>query len=113
MLFPSSPFLEFSKSTRKINKRYKINDCKELLVLEAVLGAYSDGVEFSVLDLILLGDIASQATLHSIMKTLILKKMIKTETCKRDARRKYVLPTRQGLSWLKDKDELLVASQNR
>ena len=104
--FPAN-YLHFSKAVHRINKRYKINDSKELLVLEAVLDAHNDGVEFAVLDLILLNEIASQATLHSVMMGLILKKIIKTEVCKRDARRKYVLPTKHGLAWLKDWSELV------
>ena len=104
--FPAN-YLHFSKAVHRINKRYKINDSKELLVLQAVLDALNDGVEFAVLDLILLNEIASQATLHSVMMGLILKKIIKTEVCKRDARRKYVLPTKHGLAWLKDCSELL------
>ena len=104
--FPSN-YLHFSKAVHRVNKRYRINDSKELLVLEAVLDAHIDGVEFAVLDLILLNEIASQATLHSVMKGLILKKMIKTETCTRDGRRKFVLPTKHGLAWLKDCSELL------
>lgn len=103
----SPNYLQFSKLAHKVNKRYKIFAGKELLALEAVLGAYVDCVEFAVLDLILLNEIASQATLHSVMKGLILKKMIKTETCKHDARRKFVLPTKHGLAWLKDNAELL------
>jgi hypothetical protein len=102
-----SNYLDFAKTARKVNHRYKISDAKEQLVLEAVLGAYVDGVEFAVLDLILLNEIASQATLHSVMKDLIFKKMIKTETCKRDGRRKYVLPTKQCITWLKESSELL------
>jgi len=108
-----SNYIHFSKSAQRVNKRYKINDCKELLVLEAVFGAYLDKVEFAVLDLILLNEIASQATLHSIMKGLISKKMIKTEVCKRDARRRFVLPTKHGLTWLKDTAELLHGFQGK
>lgn len=108
-----SNYLHFSKSIHRINKRYKITDGKELLLLEAVLDAFNDDVEFAVLDLILLNEIASQATLHSVMMGLILKKMIKTEVCKRDARRKYVLPTKHGLAWLKDCSELLTTFHNQ
>ena len=102
-----SKYLQFSKSTHRVNKRYKIVDPKELYVLQEVLSAYIDGVELAVLDLILIKEIASQATLHSVMKGLILKKLIKTETSKRDGRRKNVLPTKLGLSWLKDSAQLL------
>lgn len=81
------------------------------MVLEAVLTAYAAGVMFAVLDLISLKDIASQATLHSIMKGLITVKLIKTEVSKADARRKYVLPTKLGMSWLQDCTEVLDSSE--
>ena len=76
------------------------------MLLETVLSAYADKVILTVLDLILLKDIASQATLHSVMKSLIENKLIKTETSKEDGRRKFVLPTKHGLAWLNDCSEI-------
>ena len=70
---------------------------KQVMVLEAVLSAHAEGEPLSVLDLILMRDIASQATLHSITKLLIDSKLIKAEVCKIDARRKYVSPTKLGI----------------
>lgn len=83
------------------------------MVLEAVLTAHSEGVTLSVLDLILMKEIASQATLHSITKRLIDSKLIKTEVCKTDARRKYVSPTKLGTSWLKDCSEALASTAKK
>jgi DNA-binding MarR family transcriptional regulator len=103
-------YLHFSNSIRKINKRYKLTEYKQVMVLEAVLTAYAESVRLSVLDLILLKEIASQATLHSITKLLIELKLIKTEVCKVDGRRKYILPTKQGTSWLNDCSELLTST---
>jgi len=103
-------YLHFSNSIRKINKRYKLTEYKQVMVLEAVLTAYAECVSLSVLDLILLKEIASQATLHSITKLLIELKLIKTEVCKVDGRRKYILPTKLGMSWLNDCSELLAST---
>ena len=61
---PSFKYLHFSQSIRRINKRYKLTDYKQVMVLEAVLSAHAENVTLSVLDLILLKEIASQATLH-------------------------------------------------
>ena len=108
-----STYLNFSHSAQEIDKRYGIEDHKERLILEAVLSAYADKIEFGVLDLVLMGTIASQATLHGVMRNLMAKKLIKTEVSKRDGRRKFVLPTKQGLAWLKDVTDLLVASRKR
>lgn len=109
----SFKYLHFSSSIRKINKRYKLTEHKQVVVLEAVLAAHAEGVTLSVLDLILMKEIASQATLHSITKLLIESKLIKAEVCKVDARRKYVSPTKLGLSWLNDCAELLGATTKK
>jgi DNA-binding MarR family transcriptional regulator len=109
----SFKYLHFSNSLRRINKRYKLTEYKQVVVLEAVLSAHAEGVALSVLDLILMKEIASQATLHSITKLLIDSKLIKAEVSKADARRKYVSPTKLGLSWLNDCTELLSATAKK
>lgn len=83
------------------------------MVLEAVLTAHMEGVTLSVLDLILMKEIASQATLHSITKLLIDSRLIKTDVCKKDARRKYVSPTKLGISWLNECSEMLTAAHKK
>jgi len=65
--------LNFYSALRRINTRYKLRDQKDMMVLEAVLTAYAESTPFSVLDLILRKEIASQATLHAILKNLIEK----------------------------------------
>jgi len=102
MLQSHKKFLYFSSSMRRINQRYKLHDPKAVMILEAVLSAYADKAILTVLDLILLKEIASQATLHSVLKNLIENKLIKTETSKQDGRRKFVLPAKLGFAWLKD-----------
>jgi DNA-binding MarR family transcriptional regulator len=109
----SFKFLHFSNSIRRINKRYKLTEYKQVMVLEAVLAAHAEGLTLSVLDLILIKEIASQATLHSITKRLIDSKLIKTDICKADARRKYVSPTKLGLSWLNDCSAALASTAKK
>ena len=82
-------------------------------MLEAVLSAHAEKVNFSVLDLILLNEIASQATLHSVMSNLITKKLIKAEASKEDRRRKYVIPTKLALEWLQDCSDLLCSAPKK
>lgn len=72
------------------------------MILEAVLSAYKEEVNLSVSDLILLKDIASQATLHSVTKNLIDLKLIKATVSKNDGRCKHVTPTTLAISWLSD-----------
>lgn len=110
---PCLKYLHFSNSIRKINKRYKLTEYKQVKVLEAVLTAHMEGVTLSVLDLILMKEIASQATLHSITKLLIDSKLIKTELCKEDGRRKYILPTKLGISWLDECSEILTSAHKK
>ena len=113
MIAAHKKFLQFSNSIRHINRRYKLHDPKAVMVLEAVLLAYADQTTLTVLDLILLKEIASQATLHSIMKTLIENKLIKTETSKEDGRRKLVFPMKLGFAWLQDCSEVLHAAARK
>ncbi|QKM60010.1 hypothetical protein DN92_02565 [Polynucleobacter arcticus] len=47
-------YLHFSNALRKINKRYKLTEYKQVMVLEAVLCAHAEGTPLSVLDLILM-----------------------------------------------------------
>ena len=109
MLSSNKKFLHFSNSIRRINRRYKLHDPKAVMILEAVLSAYADKAILTVLDLILLNEIASRATLHAVLKSLIENKLIKTEISKQDGRRKFVLPAKLGFSWLKDCSEALSA----
>ena len=100
-------FLHLSSSLRFINRRYKLHDPKAVMVLEVVLSAYAENTVLTVLDLILLKEIASQATLHAVMKALVENKLIKTETSKEDGRRKFVLPAKLAFAWLKDSYEAM------
>lgn len=109
MLLSHKKFLYFSNSLRRINQRYKLHDPKAVMILEVVLTAYADKVILTVLDLILLKEIASQATLHSVLKGLIENKLIKTEISKQDGRRKFVLPAKLAFAWLKDCSDALSA----
>jgi DNA-binding MarR family transcriptional regulator len=102
-------YLQFSNSIKRINKRYKLTENKQVMVLEAVLSSYAENVHLSVLDLILMNEIASQATIHSITKALIDLKLIKSEVSKTDARRKYVFPTKLAIAWLDDCTDVLAS----
>ena len=106
-------YLQFTNSIRRINKRYKLTEYKEVMVLEAVLSSYSENVMLSVLDLILMNEIASQATIHKLTKDLIDLKLIKTEVSKTDGRRKYVFPTKLALAWLDDCTDVLASTAQK
>lgn len=95
---PCHKYLHFSDSINRINNSYQLFDHKQVKVLEAVLSAHAEGAMLSVLDVLLLKEIASQATLHLILKKLIALKLIKTQSCKKDARRKYIAPSNLGMA---------------
>ena len=72
-----SNFLKLSSALRKLAKRYHIDTPKEQMVVEAVLYSYLCDETLIVFDLILNKNIASQATIHATMKSLIKKDLIK------------------------------------
>ena len=95
-----SNFLKLSSALRKLAKRYHIDTPKEQMVVEAVLYSYLCDETLIVFDLILNKNIASQATIHATMKSLIKKDLIKLIPDKKDGRVKLVLPTRNSFSWV-------------
>ena len=98
-----SAYLSICDSIKEINLRYKVAD-KEVMVLDIVVKKYIEQEQFRVLDLILLSQIASQATLHNVMTQLISKKLLETEPSKNDGRVKFVKPTALALSRLAECD---------
>ena len=102
MSVTSFNYLHYSSSIRRINSRYKLNEPKQIMVLEAVLSAYKEEKTLSISDLLLLKEVASQATLHAVTKVLIDLKLIKATVSQSDGRRKYVTPTKLAISWMSD-----------
>ena len=103
-----SAYLSLCDSIKDINLRYKVAD-KEVMVLDMVVKKHLNQEQFRVLDLILLSQIASQATLHSVMTQLISKKLLETESSQNDGRVKFVKPTTLALSRLAECDLVVSA----
>jgi DNA-binding MarR family transcriptional regulator len=106
-----SLYLSLSDLIKNINQRYKLSD-KEVSVLDIVVKKYLKQEPFRVLDLILLSQIASQATLHSIMTQLISKKLLETEISLHDGRVKFVKPTTLALDRLAECDLATLSCQD-
>ena len=103
-------YLHFASAVERINIRYRLTDDKLIKILQSILLAYTQGAPIQVLDVLLLRHIASTATLHSSLKGLIALKLIKAEACPKDARRKYLTPTKLGISWLEECTALLCSA---
>ncbi len=103
-----SAYLSICDSIKDINHRYKVAD-KEVMVLDVVVKKHMEQEDFRVLDLILLSQIASQATLHNVMTQLISKKLLETEPSLNDGRVKFVRPTALALSRLAECDSAIIA----
>jgi len=96
-----------------INKRYGLTSYNEVSVLNAVHSAVLGNHRLRVLDILLMEDIASQPTLHAILKKLIKKNLLVTKVDSEDGRVKIVTPTKLALKRLKECETLLQKSQKR
>jgi len=96
-----------------INKRYGLTSYNEVSVLNAVHSAVLENNRLRVLDILLMEDIASQPTLHAILKKLIAKNLLLTKVDSEDGRVKIVLPTKLALKRLKECEALLQKIQKK
>ena len=85
-------YLKFSDIRQKIQSKYDVHS-KECQILRVITQAHLKGSPFKVRDLLDTSTIASPATIHKAMKSLISKGLIKIEVNKDDARIKYLAPT--------------------
>ena len=97
-----STYLEVQRNIKAINKRYKIEKHLEICLLNAVYEAYLGDIDIRVLDLLLLENIASQATLHAGIKSLAKKGLVSLHADPSDGRSKHVLPTKLALKRLSE-----------
>ena len=85
-----------------INRRYNLVTQNEVMILDIVCKENLENRLPSILDLMLVDYVASQATIHSVIKTLIKKKFLITEIDPKDNRRKFVLATNLALKRLQE-----------
>lgn len=97
-----SIYLEVQRCIKAINKHYKIEKHLEICLLNTVHEAYLQDRDIRVLDLLLLENIASQATLHAGIKSLTNKGLVSLVTDPNDGRSKHVLPTKLALKRLNE-----------
>lgn len=85
----------------------------ETKLLHAVAQAQDNGDILQVKDLLALGEIASQATLHGSLKKLVEKKLLTTKADKVDGRVKHVQLTKLGNKYFSDLSDALVMATKK
>jgi len=90
-------YLNFFETHLQIQKKYDVVD-KELCILRLITKAYmSNDPPVRVRTLIDKSEIASPATIHKAMKTLISKGLVKLVADEFDGRVKYLEPTSRAV----------------
>ena len=89
-------FLDFDEKRQFLQNKLTVKD-KECKILRLVTRAYFQSNPLKVRMLIDMSSIASPATIHKSMKSLIAKGLIVTKEDKQDARIKYLVPTNRAI----------------
>lgn len=100
----NSEYLALAAILTAINKRYGLISQNEIMIMDLVAKENLSNRLPCVFDVMLLDHIASQATIHSVLKTLIKKKLLSTKIDCKDNRRKFVSLTPLGLKRLQECD---------
>ena len=87
-------YIAYLKSEASSNAQYRL-DPIQIRVLNEILFSLSDNKAIKVGDILLLSEIASQATLHAALKKLVANKMIVYRTVS-NSRAKYLEITDLG-----------------
>jgi DNA-binding MarR family transcriptional regulator len=76
-----------------------------------VASAFHEGHSLTVSDVIQTKSIASPATSHAALKSLIEKKLIENKSCAKDARVKKLIPTEKAIKLYKELGMLLIKTK--
>lgn len=97
-----SNYLNLINTFRSINRSYGLVAQNEILILDIVCKENLENRFPCILEIMLEDNIASQATIHSVIKKLIKKDFITTEIDPKDNRRKFLLATNLSLKRLQE-----------
>lgn len=102
----AAKYLEFDESRLKIQLKFDIqnNECR---ILRVVSRAFLEKTPLKVRTLLDMSMIASPATIHKGMKSLISKDLISVKEDKADARVKYLVPTARTIKLYTDIGKLM------
>ena len=100
-------FMQLAESFDRMNLSSKLDHVEKEL-LDKLIAAYYNG-EFPLMgELIAIKTIASQATLHSRIKSLIAKGYIDIVADDEDSRKKHLVPTRLALTFYANLSDALI-----
>lgn len=85
----TSKYLRFIELLSEINKKYDLSS-REISLLNFVNISSSDNQRLRVKDFLCLSHIGSQATIHSALKRLIKKGLLRAVSSKDDHRNKFI-----------------------
>ncbi len=103
-------YFEFASSRDKLHAKYKVTH-RECIILRMITSAFHEGRKLTVSDVIQMKSIASPATSHAALKSLIEKKLIENRSCTKDARVKKLIPTEKAIKLYKELGMLLVKTK--
>ena len=89
-------YLKFSEASQNIQSKYDVQP-KDCQILRFVTKKYLEQKPLKVCELIYISTIASPATIHKSMKSLIAKGLLKVDEDDSDARIKYLGPTPRAM----------------
>ena len=99
-------YLRFIDLLSDINKKYDLSS-REISVMDLVYLSESKNQVLQIKDLLCQSKIGSQATIHSAIKRLIFKNLLKTVTSKDDQRVKFVELTNIAKNRYKKIEEII------
>ena len=94
-------FLNFANKKEKIHAKYGVNE-KKCKILRVVTQSHLQNTPIRVRELIDMSQIASPATIHKIMKSLIAQKWLELKEDATDKRVKYLAPTALAFKFCKE-----------
>ena len=100
-------YFNFAESRDKIHLKYKVTH-RESIILRMITSAHYKGHELTVSDVIQQKSIASPATSHASLKSLIGNKLIENRPCTKDVRVKKLIPIERTIELYKGLGMLLV-----
>ncbi len=98
----TSDYLTLTNLIASINRRYGLLTQNEVVILDMVCKENLANRLPFVFEIMLFENVASQATIHAVIKLLIKKNFLTTETDPKDNRRKFVSVTNLALKRLQE-----------
>ena len=94
-------YLKFADVRQKIWGRYDVSS-KERQILRLIAQAFFQGAPLRVSKLLDMSAVASPATVHKAMRSLMAKDLLQVKADKVDGRIKYLTPTKRAIKLLAD-----------